>query len=135
MGPLMPSAPPTQVDAAFEAMEATRYSQRLRWLYLWTGLLWCACSVGPMTLQEAGGIPMAVGYLASLGIAWKLHKYLWREPLLVMLALWAIWVAASLLWSIEPRKGGRDLSSLRFIWTIPALWLLMRDRPKLILAV
>jgi O-antigen ligase len=88
-----------------------------------------------MSVQEAGGIPMGVGWLATLPIGWRLHKYLLRQPLLIMLALWAAWVGLSLLWSVEPRRGAWDLASLRFAWTIPALWLLMRDRQKLIVAL
>jgi O-antigen ligase len=88
-----------------------------------------------MSVQEAGGIPLAIGYLATLPIGWKLHKYLFRQPLLIFLTLWVAWVALSLLWSPDPRKGAWDLASLRFIWCIPALWLLMSDRPKLITAI
>src|ERR1051325_11834183 len=120
-----------RVNASFEAMEATPASKRLRWLYMGTGLIWCACSVGPMTAQEVGDIPLGFAFLGAMGTTWSVHKYLFRQPLLILAAVWAAWVTLSLLWSKEPHRGGWDLASLRFFWTIPAVWPLMRARGKL----
>ena len=141
MGPFMPEAPPTppeapsRVDAGFEAMESTPASLRFRWAYILTGLAWCALSVGPMACQETGDIGLGVAVLVSALIVWPVLKPLWRQPLLILLVAWGAWICLSMLWSPEPRKAVWEVSSLRFAWTIPAMWPLMRDRSKFIAAI
>jgi O-antigen ligase len=116
-------------------MESTPASLRFRWAYILTGLVWGVLSVGPMACQETGGIGLGVAVLVSALIVWPVLKPLRRQPLLILLVVWGAWISLSLLWSPVHGKGNWDLASLRFAWTIPVMWPLMRDRPKFIAAI
>ena len=105
-----------------------------RW-YVFAGVLLCACSVGPMSWVELGGLPALVGFFACLGVHRRTLPALWREPVTYLLLLWCAWLPLTLTYSLDPPKGLYELRSVRFLWFILVLWPLMPQRRRLILGL
>jgi O-antigen ligase len=143
MGPmLLPVPPPASqpqaiagLEAAFDRMEAHPRSRRFAWLYVLTGLLWAAASVGPISAAELAGVPLGVAFLMSLDVVWPVLRPWLRLRMVWLQAAWAAWVGLSLLWTPDHAKGVWELGSLRFVYPVLAAWPLMRHRRLLVYAL
>lgn len=139
MDPAAPPSPPNPasegLEAAFDRQESHPRSLRFAWLYVLTGAIWAAGSVGPISVVELAGIPLAIAFLTSLDVVWPTLRSFFRCRLVWILAAWGAWVGLSLLWSPKPEKGLWELGSLRFAWPLLAAWPLLRHRRVVIYAL
>src|SRR4051812_4679364 len=99
MGPLPPDP---FIQDRFTHMLAHPRWQRLGWLYLVMGLVWCALCVGPMAALEFGYILVGAAFLLSLDVEWQVLKSWFRQPLVLLIMAWVAWMALSLTWSLDP---------------------------------
>lgn len=124
-----------EIAQRFEFAGAPPALLRARPLYVALGVLWCAMCVGPMTAAEAGGIAAGVAFLVGMPGHWRTLGAAFRQPVFLLLVAWGAWGAITLAWTTDVAKGTWELSSLRFVWSLPVLWTLMPRRRLLIAGV
>lgn len=104
-------------------------------LHVILGLTWLFLSVGPMTVVE-----VAVFLLWGLGVsrAYIVHRT-WRSvgcnPLMWVMAAWALWHLASVSWSEDRALGWAEVHRQRWIFVMVLNWSIMPHRGAMIAAL
>src|SRR5689334_12075314 len=87
----------TRTDALF--LEQRRTDPTGHTIHAWLGALACALLCAPTSVMEFCAAPVGVCFLIRLPRHWRLDLRLLRQPVLWLVLLWAVWMAASVLWS------------------------------------
>ncbi|CAG1002394.1 hypothetical protein PHYC_02991 [Phycisphaerales bacterium] len=108
-----------------------------RSLHAGAAMIACFLAVGPMAGLELGCLPLAVMATVLLPWQWRTHLAMFRsQPLVWFLLAWAVWLAISLSWSPDVRKGAvQEFGTMRFGWFMIAMWPALRYRRYLIAAL
>lgn len=102
------------------------------WAHVVLGIAACFCLAGPITAIEIG--PWVVFGCAVLRVhtCWRGYLQLLRLPLVGVILACVAWIALSLLWSGDLRKGVQELGNARWVPLVFVLWPVIHRRAWLI---
>lgn len=97
--------------------------------------IWMAMVAAPTTFVEVGGVPLALASVARPRATGRALALFFRAPMWWILLAWAAWQGVSLLWSPDPAHGLDEMASMRWAWSLPLVFPMLRHRRALIAAM
>ena len=97
--------------------------------------LWCFFVSWPVTFVELAGIPLLVCTLARMHRNYRYIPSIILQPLVIAVALFGIVQFASGLWTLDRAQWLQQAGSIRWLWSLCALWPVIQHRRALILTL
>jgi O-antigen ligase len=104
-------------------------------IHLACALLFCFLLTWPVSIVQFAGLPLMVIFALRVPHIWRTWGSLAVQPLLIAIAVFAAWLAISLLWTPDLRQGLGELSDTRWVWILWLFWPVMMHRRLLIAAL
>lgn len=121
---------PVRAQQAFEFQRnGDRFGLRV---HLILGVICVLMLCGPTSAAEWAILPIGASTLIRAWFIWRIWRWSFCQPVMVLALAWLAFGLLSLLWSPDPEQGQRELARARWLILVFALWPLMEYRIWLI---
>jgi len=125
-GPFSPS--PDTVHAAWQR-QFRPWGQDVGYpIHVLLAVLYFAGSVGPIFTAEIFTLPVLACCLLRIHAVWPLMLIRLRQPLMLVILAWCVWMLLAMLWTPDPHAGWNELANARWAWTALVVYPVMERR-------
>ena len=104
-------------------------------IHVFLTAVYFAGAAGPIATAELLTLPMLLCWLLRIHAVWPITLIRLRQPVVLVMFAWCLWMLIALLWSPDHASGWRELANSRWAWTMLVAYPVMDRRPWFIAAL